>query len=115
MRFFIAIFFFLLSVASHAACTNFVLIKDLLPRSGGWIHIVGEGQSNMDISSCGTHNHVGLLLNFNDTSGTEVGKKAMFSILLSAHASGKSVKLCSSGCDSQYPLYSRLDYIEGIK
>jgi hypothetical protein len=96
-------------------CTDFVKIKELLPRSGGWIHIIAQGAPNMDISRCGINNYVGMLLNFSDSSGTDPGKKAMLSILLTAYASGKAMKLCSSGCDSQFPNYSRLDFINGIE
>ena len=102
-------------LGANAACTDFVMIKDLLPRSGGWTHVVAEGLNNMDLSQCGTNNQDGLLINFNDSTGTEQGKKTLLSILLSAYAMGKLVKLCSTGCDTQWNAYSRLDSINGLQ
>jgi hypothetical protein len=96
----------------NAAATPLVRIKELRPRAGGFIHVVAEGQSDMDITNCGRNDFLGMLLNFGDSTGTEAGKKAMFAILLTAYAQGTPVILGSNGCDSQYPSYSRLDYID---
>ncbi len=100
---------------ANAACTGQVKIKELKPRTGGWVHIVAEGLDDIDVMNCGTNNYQGMLLNFNDTNGTKEGKQMMLSILLSAYMSGKSMELCSAGCDSQYSNYTRLDSINNMQ
>ncbi|MCP4490576.1 MAG: hypothetical protein GY820_25165 [Gammaproteobacteria bacterium] len=103
------------SALSASVCIDVVNIKELKPRSDGWMHIVAEGVSDIDIMNCGTNNSQGMLLNFNDSSGTQEGKKMMLSILLSAFVTGKSMQICSNGCDSQHPSYSRLDIINNLQ
>jgi len=110
-------FFLLISVCatSNATCTDPVKIQDLAVRTDGWIHVKAVGLADMDIMNCGKNDHTGMLLNFNDSYGTIEGKQLMFSTLLSIYMSGKSVQLCSGGCDSQHTVYSRLDSINNIQ
>ena len=105
----------LFSVSANAACTGLVKIEKLFPREGGWVHIQAEGVTDIDIMNCGRNNNLGMLLNFNDTSGTDQGKKMLYSTLLTAFSAGKVMKLCSSGCDSQHSGYSRLSYINDLQ
>jgi hypothetical protein len=95
-----------------AACTGSVTIAEFYPRDGGWVHVLAAGVPNMDLFGCGNTGPFGLLLNFNDTGGSVEGKKLLWSTLLTAHASGKRLMLCSSRCDSQYPGYSSLTHID---
>lgn len=97
-----------------ANCTGMVTIKELWPRQEGWIHVVAEGVTNMDISNCGNTGATGLLLNYNDSTGSLEGKKMLYSTLLAAFASGKLMRLCSARCDSQFPTYSSLTHIDGL-
>ena len=105
----------LISTTSYAACTGLVRIEQLMPREGGWVHIKAAGINDIDISNCGVHNDIGMLLNFSDTNGTVEGKKLMYSTLLTAFTAGKQMKLCSTGCDSQHTNYSRLSYINELQ
>jgi hypothetical protein len=110
-----ALLLFWVSTPALAVCTGPLTIAELWPRAGGWVHIVAEGVSDIDISNCGTNNRLGMLLNFNDSSGSADGKQMMFSVLLSALMAGRQLQLCSTGCDSQHTNYSRLDHINGFK
>lgn len=101
-----------MSTSVYAACTHIVEIEKLWPREGGWVHIQAKGVSDIDISNCGQNNYWGMLLNFNDKHGTSDGKKMLLSSLLASFTSGKKLKLCSNGCDSQFPKYSRLSHID---
>ena len=113
-----SIFLILLLLSSanvNAACTDVVKIKELKPRVEGWIHIVAEGVNDIDLSNCGVNNDQGLLLNFNDNTGTKEGKQMMLSIIMAAFMAGKSMQFCSNGCDSQHASYSRLDLINELE
>jgi hypothetical protein len=96
---------------ASAACTGSVTIAELRPREEGWIHVVASGGMNMDLNGCGVTGSQGLLLNFNDTGGTLDAKKAFLAMLLAAQASGKTLMLCSTRCDSQHSAYSSLTSI----
>ena len=39
----------------RAECTPLVKIKELKPRSEGWVHIVAEGLDDIDVMNCGTN------------------------------------------------------------
>ena len=106
--------FFASSHASASVCTGMVTVKEMYPRDGGWIHVVAEGVSNMDLNNCGHGGSTGLLLNYNDTHGSLDGKKMIFSSLLAAFTAGKKLNICSDSCDSQHPTYSRLSYINNL-
>jgi len=106
---------FVFSVTVYAECTSLVRIESLWPREGGWIHIKAVGVNNIDIMNCGAKNDLGMLLNYNDISGTLEGKKMLYSTLLAAFSAGKMMKLCSDGCDSQHPVYSRLSHIDDLQ
>lgn len=93
-------------------CTAPSKIKSLYPRDGGWVAVEVEGLANADISSCGNSGPSGLLLNYNDTTGSLQGKRMVYSILLLARINGASLVLCSDGCDTQHPSYSRLSHID---
>jgi len=115
-RFIFVVVLNMLSIVANAAtCTGLVKIQQLWPRQGGWVHIQAEGITDIDIMNCGVHNNIGLLLNFNDTTGTLEGKKMLYSALLAAFTAGKKMELCSDGCDTQYPTFSRLSYINGLQ
>jgi hypothetical protein len=105
----------LISQSSSAACTDLVKIERLSPRVEGWVHIKAEGVSDMDIYNCGQHDESGMLLNFNDTSGTAIGKRMLYSTLLTAIAAGKRLRLCSSSCDTQHAPFTELNYINDFQ
>ena len=113
-RIIFALFIVVYPAVSQAVCTGTTTIVKLAPREGGWIHVVGSGISDMDINGCGVHSEVGMLLNFGDSSGTLEGKKMLLSTLLTAFSTGKTLSLCSNGCDSQHPSYSRLSHIDEL-
>ena len=106
------VFFMLLSSSAHSThvCVTGKVGK-LLPRNGGYVHIVIDGVDNIDLKNCGQGNYYGMLLNYNDTTGTVELKKLMYSSLLTAYSSGKEVTVCATGCDTQIPSYSRLEYL----
>lgn len=94
---------------ASAACSGYVTIAELAPREEGWIHVIAAGGINMDLNSCGATGPYGLLINLNDVAaGSMEGKKILWATLLSAQASGKSLNLCSTRCDSQHSAYSSL-------
>ena len=103
------------SSQSLADCTPPGKIERLWPREKGHIHIQMSGIENMDISNCGNGGATGLLLNFNDTGGTKEGKQMLLSSLLAAFTAGKTLQLCSYGCDSQYSDYSKLNAINRLE
>jgi len=105
----------LYSMSASAACTGLVKITQLWPRQDGWVHIQAEGVADIDISNCGVHSSIGMLLNFNDATGTAEGKKMLYSTLLAAFAAGKKMELCSDGCDTQHNTYTRLSYINKLQ
>ena len=101
-------------VQAASVCTGPVKIKELKARHLGWVHVVIEGIYNADIKSCGNQTDVGLLLNYNDSTGSVEGKKMLLAMLMSAKATGKNVRLCSDGCDTQHPAYSRLSHLDEL-
>jgi hypothetical protein len=115
--------FFVISMQSHAAgagyvCTPPVKIKELWPRNGGWVHIVALGINDMDISNCGRHNETSMILHMghaNDTNATIEGKKMLYTTLLKAFMEGKTMELCSYGCDSVFTDTTTLSHIDGLK
>lgn len=106
---------FALSFAAMGACTGNVKIKELWPRSNGWVHIVAENVSDIDLANCGNHSSTALLLNYNDSHGSLEGKKMLYSAILAAFTAGKTLRLCSDACDSQHPSYSTLTRIDGMQ
>lgn len=104
-----------LSCFGETVCTPKAKIKTLWPRSAGWVHIQLEGVDNMDIKNCGAGGVAGLLFNFNDSSGTNEGKKMMYATLLASFMSGKELSICSYDCDSQHPSFSSLDEINYLQ
>lgn len=108
----LVVFLSLFSILAHAAaCTGYVKLQKFYPNEAGYIHILAEGVADMDVMNCGIHSDAGMLLNFSDSSGTEMGKKVLYTTLLTAYTTGKIINLCSSGCDSVHTRYSRLSYI----
>ncbi len=103
------------SVQANAVCTSLGKIEKIWPRSGGWVHVQLAGMSNMDINSCGAGGATGLLLNFNNSSGTSEGKQMLYSTLLAAFMAGKQLSLCSNQCDTQFPTYSVLTHIDNLQ
>jgi hypothetical protein len=70
-----------------------------------------ENMNNMDLQNCGNNSKWGLMLNYNDTSGTPEGKKMLYMTLMAAKMTNEKINICSSGCDSQHSAYSRISYI----
>ena len=106
--------FMLLSASLNAEtiCTAQVKVTELYPREGGWTHVRLEGIADADLSNCGNHGSLALLLNYNDTVGTLDGKKILLATLMAAKMTGEPIRLCSTGCDTQHPSYSRLSHID---
>jgi hypothetical protein len=110
----ILIFLYGSSANADAICSGLVKIKELAPRDGGWVHIIIENVSNADLQGCGNNSKMGLLLNYNDTSSPIEGKKMLFATVMAAKMSGTKLNLCSTGCDTQHPKYSRLSFINNF-
>jgi len=113
---YIAILAFAMFISTgHAQleCTSgYLLIERLHVHITGWVHVELEGLGNADLNSCGTNSSTSLLLNYNDTTGTADGRTMMYSTILAAFNTGKKVKICSSGCDTQHPTYSRIYQVD---
>ncbi|BBA33795.1 hypothetical protein sS8_1841 [Methylocaldum marinum] len=106
---------FALSFEAIGACTGQVKIKELYSRSGGWVHVVAENVSDIDLANCGHHNSTALVLNYTDSHGTLEGKKILYSAILAAFTAGKTLRLCSDACDSRFSSYSTLTDIDGMR
>ena len=101
------------NVFAQAVCmSSFMPIEKLYVRSGGWVLVQIEGLTNIDLKNCGSQSNIGVILNYNDTTGSVEGKQMVYSALLTAFSAGKRVQICSDGCDSQHPSFSRLSYVD---